>query len=270
MENIIDYLQNWVAAWGLKVLAAIVILIVGSWIAKIVKNIVKKILTRRQMDGTIVSFVSSLVHITLIIFVIIAAIAKLDYNTSSLIAVIGAAGLAIGLALQGSLSNFAAGFLLIIFRPFREGHYIEGAGTAGIVENIQLFTTTLVTPDNKMVIIPNGKLTGDNIINFTAKGTRRVELVAGVSYSDDLDKVREVLQKIIDGDERILKDPEPMIVVKELADSSVNFVVRVWVKAEDYWDVFFNTTEKIKKSFDAEGISIPFPQRDVHLYEHKE
>jgi len=269
MEQIAGYLKTWVAEWGLKVIGALVILIIGLWIAKIIKKIIVRVLTRRQIDGIIVSFVGSLVHIALVIFVIIAAIAKLGYQTSSFIAVLGAAGLAVGLALQGSLSNFAAGFLLIIFRPFKKGEYIEGAGTAGTVEEIQLFTTTLATPDNKKVIIPNSKLTGDNIINYTAMGTRRVELVAGVSYRDDLDKVRGVLQGIVDRDARILKNPASMIAVQAMAESSVNFVVRVWVTSSDYWGVFFDFNEAIKKRFDAEGITIPFPQRDVHVYEHK-
>ena len=208
-------------------------------------------------------------YIALLTFVVIAALAQLGIQTTSFIAIIGAAGLAVGLALQGALANFAAGFLMIIFRPFKTGHYIEGAGVAGVVEEIHVFTTQLRTPDNKTVIIPNAKLMGDNIINYSAKETRRVDLLIGVSYTDDLQKVRKVLQGILEKDDRVLKDPAPMIAVKEFADSSVNFVVRVWVKTENYWDVYFDTTENVKKRFDAEGISIPFPQRDVHLYEHK-
>ena len=269
MENIVLRLQEWVTFYGLKILAAIAIFLIGRWIAKAVQGIIKKLLAKRKVDGTIISFIASITYIALITFVIIASLAQLGIQTTSFIAVIGAAGLAIGLALQGSLANFASGFLLIVFRPFKEGEYIEGGGTSGIVEDIQIFTTTLVTPDNKKVIIPNAKLTGDNITNYSAKGTRRVELVVGVSYSDDLDKVRKVLQDIVESDERIMKDPPSMIVVKELADSSVNFVVRVWVRTEDYWDVFFETTETVKKRFDKEGISIPFPQSDVHLHEQK-
>jgi len=269
MENIVERLQEWVTFYGLKILVAIAIFFIGRWVAGAVRGIVKKLLAKKKVDGTIISFIASITYIALITFVIIASMAQLGIQTTSFIAVIGAAGLAIGLALQGSLANFSSGFLLIVFRPFKEGDYIEGGGTSGIVEDIQIFTTTLVTPDNKKVIIPNAKLTGDNIINYSAKGTRRVELVVGVSYSDDLDKVRKVLQGIVENDERVLKDPPSMIAVKELADSSVNFIVRVWVKTENYWDVFFETTETVKKRFDKEGISIPFPQSDVHIHEQK-
>jgi len=209
-------------------------------------------------------------YIALLVFVVLAALGQLGIQTTSFIAVIGAAGLAIGLALQGSLANFAAGFLMIIFRPFKVGDYIEGAGVAGTVETIQIFTTQLQTPDNKTVIIPNAGLTAGNITNYSAKGTRRVDLVFGIGYGDDIDKARTIMEDILAKDERILKDPAPKIAVVELADSSVNFVVRPWVKSENYWDVYFDTTENIKKSFDAQGISIPFPQRDVHMYEHKE
>ena len=269
MDTIIAKLQEWGAFYGLKIVAAIIVLIVGRWIAKAIRKLVKKILIKRNMDPTLISFVGNLAYIALLTFVIIAALAQLGIQTTSFIAVIGAAGLAVGLALQGGLANFAAGFLMIVFRPFKVGHFIEGAGATGIVEEIHIFTTQLRTPDNKTVIIPNAKLMGDNIINYSAKDTRRVDLVVGVSYTDDLQKVKQVLQDIVKKDSRILQDPASMIAVKELADSSVNFVVRLWVKTEDYWDVYFDTTENVKKRFDAEGISIPFPQQDVHLYEHK-
>jgi len=267
MDEIINQIKEWIVLNSLKIVVALVIFIVGRWVAKIVQGLVKKILIKKNVEGTVVSFVSSITYIALLAFVIIAALDKAGIENTSFVAVLGAAGLAVGLALQGSLANFAAGFLLILFRPFKEGEYIEGAGTAGIVDGIQIFTTTLTTPDNKKVIIPNAKLTSDNIINYTAKGTRRVELIVGVSYSDDLDKVRTVLQKIIDEDDRVLKEPASMIAVKELADSSVNFVIRLWVNSADYWDVYFDTTETVKKRFDQESISIPFPQRDVHLFE---
>ncbi len=227
-------------------------------------------MNKRQVDPTIVSFVANMTYIALLVFVVLAALGQLGIQTTSFIAIIGAAGLAIGLALQGSLANFAAGFLMIIFRPFKVGDYIEGAGVAGTVEVIQIFTTQLQTPDNKTVIIPNAGLTAGNITNYSAKGTRRVDLVMGIGYGDDIDKARTIMEDILAKDERILKEPAPKIAVVELADSSVNFVVRPWVKLEHYWDVYFDTTENIKKSFDAQGISIPFPQRDVHMYEHKE
>jgi len=269
MDAIIAKLQEWGAFYGLKIVAAIIVLIVGRWIAKAIRKLVNKILIKRNIDPTLISFVGNLAYIALLTFVIIAALAQLGIQTTSFIAVIGAAGLAVGLALQGGLANFAAGFLMIVFRPFKVGHFIEGAGATGIVEEIHIFTTQLRTPDNKTVIIPNAKLMGDNIINYSAKDTRRVDLVVGVSYTDDLQKVKQVLQDIVKKDSRILQDPASMIAVKELADSSVNLVVRLWVKTEDYWDVYFDTTENVKKRFDAEGISIPFPQQDVHLYEHK-
>ncbi|UCE72500.1 MAG: mechanosensitive ion channel [Nitrospiraceae bacterium] len=256
--------------YGIKIIAAIVILIIGKWIAGVLEKLVQKIMKKKEIDPTIISFVGNLTFFALMTFVILAALSQIGIQTTSFIAVIGAAGLAVGLALQGSLSNFAAGFLMIIFRPFKVGDYIEGAGTAGTVEKIQLFTTQLTTPDNKTVIIPNTKLTDDNIINYTAKGTRRVELVAGISYDDDIDKARNVLSSVIAEDERILKDPAPLIAVSAMADSSVNFVIRPWVNSGDYWSVYFSLTENIKKRFDQEGISIPFPQRDVHIYEHKD
>ena len=264
-----EKIMEWATAIGLKIIAALIILIVGYWISRIVKKILTKILRKRNIEGVIVSFVSSLAYIALMTFVIIAAISELGIQTVSFVAVLGAVGLAIGLALQGSLSNFASGFLLIIFRPFKEGDYIEAAGTAGTVEEIRIFTTSLATPDNKKVIIPNSKLTDDNIINYTAKKTRRFQLIVGVSYSADLDKTRSALQSVIDRNDQILKDPPSMIAVKELAESSVNFVVRVWAKSEDYGDIYFGLAEAVKKQLDSEGISIPFPQRDLHIYEHK-
>jgi small conductance mechanosensitive channel len=206
-----------------------------------------------------------LIYIALLTFVIIAAIGQLGIQTASFIAVFGAAGLAIGLALQGSLANFAAGFLLVILRPFRVGDFIEAAGVSGTVDAIEIFNTTLKTPDNRLIIIPNAKLSGDNIINYSAMDTRRVDMTVGVGYDADLSVVKTVLNDIISKDERVLSDPEPQIAVAELADSSVNFVVRIWVKTDDYWGVKFDTTETIKVRFDAEGIGIPFPQCDVHL-----
>ena len=172
--------------------------------------------------------------------------------------------------MQGSLANFAAGVLMIIFKPFKTGDFIEGAGVAGTVEEIQIFTTQLKTPDNKTIIVPNSKIMGDNITNYTMKGTRRVDFVFGIGYDDNIDKARQVIERIINEDERVLKDPAPMVAVSELADSSVNFTARAWTNAGDYWSFYFDTTEQVKKQFDAEGISIPFPQRDVHVYEHKE
>jgi small conductance mechanosensitive channel len=266
---IVEKLYGLLTLYGIKVIAAIAILVIGNWIAKIFRKVVNNVMKKREVDPTLGTFAASLTYYALIAFVVLAALSQLGIQTTSFIAVIGAAGLAIGLALQGSLANFAAGFLMIIFRPFKVGDYIEGAGTAGTVEQIQIFTTQLQTPDNKTVIIPNASLTSNNIVNYSTKGTRRVDLVFGISYDDDIDKAKQILQEIIDTDDRVLKDPAPVIALAELADSSVNFYVRPWTKASDYWSFLFDTTEKVKKRFDAEGISIPFPQRDVHLYEHK-
>jgi small conductance mechanosensitive channel len=266
MENIIMKLQEFGTLYGLKIVAAVLILIVGRLIASGVRKMLRNILQRNKVDETLVGFVTGLGYVVLMAFVIIAAINKLGIQTTSFIAILGAAGLAIALALQGSLANFAAGVLMLIFKPFKVGDFIEGGGVSGVVEEIGIFTTELKSPDNKKIIVPNAKMTGDNIINYTAKDCRRVDIVAGVSYGDDLDKVRNVLENILSSDDRILKDPAPTIGVLELANSSVNFVVRPWVKTADYWDVFFATQESIKKRFDAEGISIPFPQQDVHLY----
>ncbi|MGD9189482.1 MAG: mechanosensitive ion channel [Desulfobacteraceae bacterium] len=257
-----------VTIYGIKVLAAVVIFIVGKWVAKAIRGLVQRMMRKAQMDETLLKFVGNLTYIALLAFIIIAALSQLGIQTTSFIAVLGAAGLAIGLALQGSLANFAAGFLMILFRPIRVGDYIEGAGVAGTVEEIQIFTTTLVTPDNKTVIIPNASLTGDNIVNWTMKGTRRVDMVMGIGYDDDIDKAKQIMADILAEDERILKDPAPQIAMIELADSSVNFVVRPWANASDYWGVYMGITEKIKKAFDANGISIPYPQRDVHIYQH--
>ena len=270
MENILPKMWEFLTIYGFKVITAIIIFIVGRWIARFLSNIIQKVMTRRKLDPTIVTFVVNLTYILLLTFIIIAALGQLGIQTTSLITIIGAAGLAIGLALQGSLANFAAGFLMIIFRPFKVGDFIEGAGVSGTVEAIQIFTTQLKTPDNKTIIIPNAKLTADNITNFSTKETRRVDFVVSIGYEDDIDNAKKVITDLLTQDKRILNDPPPTIGVLELADSSVNIVVRPWVKTADYWDVYFDTTENIKKRFDDEGISIPFPQQDVHLYGHKE
>jgi len=266
MEQITLTLKTLLATYGLQIIAAILILVIGRYIAILLRKLIHRLLTKSNVEETLVSFVASMSYVAMMVFIVIAAMARLGIPTTSFVAVVGAAGLAIGLAMQGSLANFAAGVLMIIFKPFKVGDLIEAAGATGVVEQIGIFTTIIKTPDNKEIIVPNAKITGDNIVNYTAKDTRRVDIVAGVSYGDDLDKVRTVLEQILSEDERILKDPAPMIAVMELADSSVNFTVRSWVKTENYWNVFFATQEKIKKRFDDEGISIPFPQQDIHLF----
>jgi small conductance mechanosensitive channel len=258
-------IQEIVTVWGLKVIAALVIFIVGRWIAMFIRGVIRRLMERGNVESIITGFVSSIAYIALLAFVVIAVLGQLGIQTTSFIAVLGAAGLAIGLALQGSLANFAAGFLMIIFRPFKVGDFIEGAGVAGIVEEIQIFTTTLKTPDNKIIIIPNAKLSGDNIVNYSTQETRRVDLSVGVAYDSDLSHVKKVLNDIISQDERVLADPPPQVVVAELADSSVNLVVRVWTKSGDYWAVKCDMTETIKNRFDAEGINIPFPQREIRI-----
>ena len=269
MENLLAKVWELLPVYGLKLLAALVVFVVGRWIAKGLTRLVERLMGRSNVDPTLIKFTASVTYIALITFVILAALGQLGIQTTSFIAVLGAAGLAIGLALQGSLANFAAGFLMILFRPFKVGDVIEGAGTVGTVAEIQIFTTKVMTPDNKTVIIPNAKLTGDNIVNYTVEGTRRVDMVFGIGYGDDIDKARQIITDVLANDERILKDRGTTIAVSELADNSVNFVVRPWAKADDYWNVYFDATENVKKAFDAEGISIPFPQRDVHVYEHK-
>ncbi len=267
--NLPQQIQDFVIVNGINFVIALIIFFVGRWVAKLVRNLIAKVMTKRGAAPVVNSFVCSVAYIGLLTFVVIAALAQVGIQTTSLIAILGAASLAIGLALQGSLANFAAGVLLIIFRPFKVGDYVECGGTAGTVEEIQIFTTLLKSPDNKKIIVPNAKVLGDNITNYSAKETRRVDLVVGVSYTEELQKVEKVLQDVLSKDNRVLGDPPPTIAVVELADSSVNFAVRPWVKTGDYWNVFFDLTKNIKLSFDAEGIAIPFPQRDIHLYQKK-
>ena len=251
--------------FGIKAAIALVIFYVGRTIARLLVKGVRKVMQAQDTDQILESFVSSLTYWAIMTFVIIAAIGQIGVQTTSLIAIMGAAGLAIGLSLQGSLANFAAGVLIVMFRPYRVGDFVEAAGVAGSVVQVQILTTVLKTGDNKQIVIPNGQIMGSIITNYSANETRRVDLTVGVSYDDDLDKVRSTLQDLIDADERILKDPASLIAVSELADSSVNFVVRTWVNSADYWGVYFGLTEAIKKRFDQEGISFPYPQQDVHL-----
>lgn len=251
--------------WGINILFAVATFFFGRILARLFNGLLAKILKKSKMDDMLVNFITSISYALMLLVVIIAALDRLGVDTTSMVALIGAAGLAVGLALQGSLQNFASGVMLIVFRPFKNGDFVEAGGTTGIVEEITIFTTTMRTPDNKEVIVPNGSIFGGTITNFSARDTRRVDLVFGIGYGDDLLKAKSTLQAIVASDERILQDPEPTIAVSELADSSVNFVVRPWVKTADYWDVYFDLTEKVKLTFDKEGISIPFPQMDVHL-----
>jgi len=224
-------------------------------------------MTRARVDAILTSFLTNMTYMVLMVLVVISALGQLGVNTTSFAAIIGAAALAIGFAMQGSLGNFAAGIMLILFRPFKAGDFVEAGGVAGVVEEIQVFATKIRTPDNKEITVPNGQITGGSIVNYSAKGTRRVDMVFGISYGDDLARAKGILQRLIESDERVLRDPAPTIAVLELGDSSVNFAVRPWVKTGDYWPVFFDLTERVKLEFDAQGISIPFPQRDVHLHQ---
>lgn len=267
VAGLITQAQTLGVDFGVRIIVAILIFYIGRMIARGLSNTVRKVMAAREVDKILETFISNLVYWALLIVVIIAAIDRLGIETTSLIAVMGAAGLAVGLALQGSLSNFAAGVLIVIFRPYRVGDFVDAAGVSGSVEQVQILTTILKTPDNKQIIVPNSAIMSSIITNFSANDTRRVDLTIGVSYDDDLDKVQKTLQEIVDADDRILKDPACVIRVHELADSSVNFVVRPWVASGDYWGVYWDLTETIKKRFDQDGISFPFPQQDVHIHQ---
>ena len=251
--------------FGIKFIAAIAIFYIGRLIARFVSKGIHKMMEAQKVDEILESFVTNLVYWALMTFVIIAAINQIGIQTTSLIAIMGAAGLAIGLALQGSLANFAAGVLIVMFRPYRVGDFVEAAGVAGSVVQVQILSTILKTVDNKQIVVPNAQIMSSIITNFSANETRRVDLVICISYNDDIDKTRTIIQELINADNRILKDPACLIAVSELADSSVNIAVRPWVKTANYMSVKFGLTEAIKKRFDKEGISFPFPQQDVHI-----
>ncbi len=251
----------------MNIVFAALILIPGLWLARRFKRLFSGIMEKRGVDPMLASFIGSIAHILMAAFIVIAALGELGIQTTSLVAIMGAAGLAIGLALQGSLANFASGVMIIAFRPFKVGDFIDAGGAVGIVENIQIFSTQLKTGDNKTIIIPNANITGGIITNYSAKDTRRVDLVFGIGYDDDIKKAKQILEDIVANDERVLKDPAPLVAVSELADSSVNFIVRPWVNSADYWAVYRDLTEKVKLVFDSEGISIPYPQQDVHMHQ---
>ena len=271
-NGMLEFLKNngidssTIVDFGKNLLIAILIFYIGRMIIGFIVRGLHKMMQRHEVDKTLETFVCNLVRMVLLVVVIIAAIGALGIQTTSFIAIFGAAGLAVGLALQGSLSNFAAGVLIVLFRPYRVGDYVEAAGISGTVQQVQILTTVLTTPDNKLIIVPNSQIMDSIITNYSANDTRRVDMVVGVSYDDNLDKVRQVLEELVAADDRVLKDPAHTIALSELADSSVNFIVRPWAKTSDYWGLKFDLTEAIKKRFDQEGISVPFPQQDVHLY----
>jgi small conductance mechanosensitive channel len=267
LENIdpTALMTEYAIPWALNVGLALLIFIVGRMVVGMIVSVTKKMASHAKMDVMLVKFLTSILRWLLLLFVVIAALGQLGIETTSLIALLGAAGLAIGLSLQGSLQNFASGVMLIIFRPFKNGDFVEVGGTAGIVETIGIFTTTMRTTDNKEVIVPNGSIYSATITNYSARSTRRVDMTFGISYDADLREARKILEQIITEDERVLKDPAPVVALGALADSSVNFLVRPWVNAADYWDVLWDTNEKVKLAFDAAGVGIPYPQMDVHL-----
>lgn len=265
MDNIFEQLMTFATSYGLRIIGAILILIAGRVVAGFCRKFVKKLLVRSNIDHAVVSFLGSLVYIGVIVFAVIAALSKFGVETTSFAAVLGAAGFAVGFALQGSLSNFASGILILILRPFKAGDFIEGAGVMGSVKEINLFSTVLTTPDNIQILVPNGKLYGDIIKNITAYDTRRMDITCGIGYGASIGKAHEVFMKLMNGDGRILKDPAPQVMVTELADSSVNVTGRFWVKKEDYWPTKFDITRGIKEAFDENAIEIPFPQRVVHM-----
>jgi small conductance mechanosensitive channel len=266
----VDAVWSWISAYSLNIIGAILIFIVGKWLSRRIANILSKLLVKNNVDQTLVNFLANLTYYSLLVLVIVAAAGRLGINTTSFLTIIGAAGLAVGLALKDSLSNFAAGVMLVLFKPFAIGDVVSVAGITAKVENINIFNTNFCSPDNQLIIVPNNKIISDIITNINAKDTRRIDLVVGISYSDDMAKTREILAGLAKEDSRVLADPEPTVAVAELADSSVNLVFRPWVKTADYWDVRFDLTEKIKNTLDEAGISIPFPQQDVHLFVEKE
>ena len=266
----VDVVWSWVSVYSLNIIGAILIFIVGKWVARRISNLLARLLGKHDFDPALVSFLTNMSYYALIVLVVVAAAGRLGINTASFLTVIGAAGLAVGLALKDSLSNFAAGVMLVLFRPFTIGDVVSTAGITAKVEKITIFNTLFCSPDNQLIIVPNSKIISDIITNINAKDTRRVDLIVGISYSDDMTKTKEILDRLAKEDSRILADPAPTIAVAELADSSVNLVFRPWVKTADYWNVRFDLTEKIKNRLDEAGISIPFPQRDVHLFVEKE
>lgn len=264
-ERLFDSTLTLVSSWGLQVLGAIVVLIVGRWVAGLLRRSVRNGLERARIDPTLVPFLSGIAYYLALAAVVIAVLGLFGIQTTSLVAVLGAAGLAVGLALQGTLANFSSGVMLLIFRPFTKGDFVEVAGVKGSVQQVSIFTTTLSTPDNVRIIVPNSSIYGAIISNYSANDTRRNDLVFGVRYVDDLGDAEEAIRRVLAADSRVLKEPEPVVAVAELADSSVNFVVRPWCRKDDYWPLRFDLTRRIKEELESSGCSIPFPQRDVHV-----
>lgn len=267
-EKIIEQLTQIGVEYGPKLLGAIVVLIIGGWVIKGLTKATGRMMDRSQLDESLKPFLKGLVGMLLKALIFISVLGMIGIEMTSFIAILGAAGLAVGMALSGTLQNFAGGVMILIFKPFKIGDFIDAQGYMGVVKEIQIFNTIVTTPDNKTVIIPNGGLSTSSMTNYSTEEERRVDWTIGIAYGDDVDKARVVIKKLCDEDSRILKNPEVFIAVSELADSSVNFAVRAWVKAPDYWDVFFNLNEKVYKTFGKEGLNIPFPQMDVHVHQN--
>lgn len=263
--DINNLISTYAIPWSINIFTALAILILGRMIIKIIINLLGKILSRSKIDTILADFIKSMANAILLAFVAIAALNQLGVDTTSMVAILAAAGLAIGLSLQESLQNFAAGIMLLLFKPFKADDFVDAGGCSGAIEKINLFTTTMRTADNKEVIVPNGAIYGGNIINYSTRETRRIDMVFGISYDDDIKKAKQILEKTVNADERVLKQPEAIIAVSELGESSVNFVVRPWVKSTDYWAVRFELIENIKLAFDENNISIPYPQLDLHV-----
>jgi len=266
IEGLMDSLTAILSTWGLRVLGALALLIVGWIVAKMIRGSMRRALGRTGLDPTLIPFLSNLLYYGVLTFVIIGVLGLFGIQTASLVAVFGAAGLAVGLAMQGTLSNFAAGVMLLIFRPFKVGDFIDAGGTMGSVQEISVFSTILHTPDNVRIVAPNSTIYGGVIKNFSSNDTRRVDLVMGIDYGDDIGRAVETIQRVVGEDSRVLSDPAAVIAVSELADSSVNLVVRPWCAAGDYWPLRFDLNRTLKEQLEAAGCSIPFPQTDVHLH----
>ena len=262
-----DLLNQYVIPWAINIALALAVFIIGRWVAKAITNTIKRVMTKYQVDGTLVGFTGNIVYTVLLVVVVIAALDRLGVDTTSVLAVFAAAGLAVGLALKDSLSNFSAGVMLILFKPFKVGDFVEAGGTSGIVEDIGIFNTLMRTPDNREVTVPNSHIYGGIITNVTARDTRRIDLVVGIGYDDNIKKAKQLVMELMQADERILEDPAPSVVVLELGESSVDLAIRPWSKTSDFWAVRCELIENIKATFDKNGISIPFPQRDLHVHQ---
>ncbi len=266
LDSILASAKDLLLTYGMKVLGAIIVLIIGLWIIKKLTNVIVKVMKKNNIDASLIPFLSGMINITLKVLLFISVIGMFGVEMTSFVAILGAAGLAVGMALSGTLQNFAGGVMILIFKPYKVGDFIDAQGYMGVVKEIQIFNTILTTVDNKTVIIPNGGLSTNSLTNFSTQPTRRVDFTFGIAYGDDLEKAKNIIKEIADNDSRVLKTPAPFVRMSELADSSVNITTRVWVDAPNYWDVYFDTMEAVYEAFTKQGINIPFPQMDVHMH----